>query len=143
MRPWRRTASALVDHAQERRDTARRAGLARTIGTRTRPPEKTSPSGGNASLPGRANSPRWLPRATRFQRSSSGWFPTPAPIITAGFKRAAEIYQGKFQRHTETLLYAVLPAAIIALGLMIAAQGYMAISSIAPFLKSLMSVDGM
>ena len=35
--------------------------------------------------------------------------------ITAGFKRAAEIYQGKFQRHTETLLYAVLPAAIIAL----------------------------
>jgi type IV pilus assembly protein PilC len=63
--------------------------------------------------------------------------------ITAGFKRAAEIYQGKFQRHTETLLYAVLPAAIIALGLMIAAQGYMAISSIVPFLKSLISVDGM
>lgn len=63
--------------------------------------------------------------------------------LTAGFKRAAEIYQGKFQRHTETLLYAVLPAAIIALGLMIAAQGYLAISSIAPFLKSLMSVDGM
>jgi type IV pilus assembly protein PilC len=63
--------------------------------------------------------------------------------ITAGFKRAADIYQGKFQRRTETLLYAVLPAAIIALGLMIAAQGYMAISSIAPFLKSLMSVDGM
>ena len=63
--------------------------------------------------------------------------------LTAGFKRAAEIYQGKFQRHTETLLYAVLPAAILALGLMIAAQGYLAISSIAPFLKSLMSVDGM
>ncbi|MGC3958931.1 MAG: type II secretion system F family protein [Verrucomicrobiota bacterium] len=63
--------------------------------------------------------------------------------LTTGFKRAAEIYQGKFQRHTETLLYAVLPAAIIALGLMIAAQGYMAVSSIAPFLKALISVDGM
>lgn len=61
--------------------------------------------------------------------------------IATGFKRAAEIYQGKFQRHTETLLYAVLPAAIIALGLMIAAQGYMAVSSIAPFLKALINVD--
>ena len=59
--------------------------------------------------------------------------------LTTGFKRAADIYQGKFQRHTETLLYAVLPAAIIILGLMIAAQGYMAISSIVPFLKNLMS----
>ena len=59
--------------------------------------------------------------------------------LVAGFKRAADIYQGKFQRHTETLLYAVLPAAIIILGLMIAAQGYMAISSIVPILKSLMS----
>lgn len=61
--------------------------------------------------------------------------------LATGFKRAADIYQGKFQRHTETLLYAVLPAAIIALGLMIAAQGYLAISSIAPFLKALISVD--
>ena len=59
--------------------------------------------------------------------------------LVAGFKRAADIYQGKFQRHTETLLYAVLPAAIIILGLMIAAQGYMAISSMVPFLRSLMS----
>lgn len=61
--------------------------------------------------------------------------------LAAGFKRAADIYHGKFQRHTETLLYAVLPAALVALGLMIAAQGYMAISSIAPFLKALISVD--
>ena len=61
--------------------------------------------------------------------------------MTTGFKRAAEIYQGKFERHTETLLYAVLPAAIIILGLMIVAQGYMAISSIVPVLRSLMSVD--
>ncbi len=59
--------------------------------------------------------------------------------MVAGFKRAADIYQGKFERHTETLLYAVLPAAIIILGLMIAAQGYLAISSIVPFLRSLMS----
>lgn len=61
--------------------------------------------------------------------------------ITDGFRRAAEIYQGKFQRHTETLLYAVLPAAIIILGLMIAAQGYLAISSIVPFLKGLMTFE--
>ena len=59
--------------------------------------------------------------------------------MVAGFKRAADIYQGKFQRHTETLLYAVLPSAIIILGLMIAAQGYMAVSSIVPFLRNLMS----
>lgn len=59
--------------------------------------------------------------------------------MVAGFKRAADIYQGKFQRHTETLLYAVLPASIIILGLMIAAQGYMAVSSIVPFLRNLMS----
>jgi type II secretory pathway component PulF len=59
--------------------------------------------------------------------------------MVAGFKRAADIYQGKFQRHTETLLYAVLPASIIILGLMIAAQGYLAVSSIVPFLRSLMS----
>jgi len=61
--------------------------------------------------------------------------------IVNGFKRAADIYHSKFQRHTETLLYAVLPSAIIILGLMIAAQGYMAIASIVPYLRNLMSVD--
>ncbi len=93
-------------------------------------------AGGQGKFSEMANGSRAFPALFIWMVSNSG------ADITAGFKRAAEIYQGKFQRHTETLLYAVLPTAIIALGLMIAAQGYMAISSIAPFLKSLMSVDG-
>lgn len=94
-------------------------------------------AGGQSKFSEMANGSRAFPPLFVWMVSNSG------ADLTAGFKRAAEIYQGKFQRHTETLLYAVLPAAIIALGLMIAAQGYMAISSIAPFLKALISVDGM
>jgi type II secretory pathway component PulF len=62
--------------------------------------------------------------------------------LAAGFKRAAEVYQARAQYRTEAMLYAALPIAVLILGVMILAQGYLALSMMLPFVQLLGGAGG-
>lgn len=57
--------------------------------------------------------------------------------MTAGFERAAKIYDARADYRVEMFLYSILPVTILALGLMIATQIQPVIGTLAAFLNSL------
>ncbi|MCL4788743.1 MAG: type II secretion system F family protein [Verrucomicrobia bacterium] len=57
--------------------------------------------------------------------------------LTAGFQRAAEIYQSRAAYRTELALYAALPVAVLFLGAIILSEGYMLFSAFLVFVQFL------
>jgi type IV pilus assembly protein PilC len=57
--------------------------------------------------------------------------------LTAGFQRAAEIYQSRASYRTELLLYSVLPCSVLALGIIIIGQIKPVITVFATFMNAL------
>jgi type IV pilus assembly protein PilC len=56
--------------------------------------------------------------------------------LADGFRRAAEIYQGRSNYRTDLVLYATLPCSVLVLGLLIASQVAPVVSMMGLFLKS-------
>lgn len=61
--------------------------------------------------------------------------------ISAGFERAADVYNSRANYHGDVLLYSALPCSILALGLIIIAQMQPTISALVSFMNALGSVD--
>jgi type II secretory pathway component PulF len=57
--------------------------------------------------------------------------------LATGFHRAAEIYQARAAHRSEVLLYAALPLAVLALGLMILTQAWLMLSGFLVFIQLL------
>ena len=61
--------------------------------------------------------------------------------LAGGFKRAADIYQGRAMYRSELLLYSALPCSILALALMILAQIQPVFAALIGFLNALSNMD--
>ena len=55
--------------------------------------------------------------------------------LAAGFKQAAEIYQGRAEHRSEMLLYAALPLMVLVLAVIVLTQGWMLISGLLVFMQ--------
>ncbi len=62
--------------------------------------------------------------------------------LAAGFQRAAEIYQGRAAYRSEVLLYAALPLAVLALGVMVLTQGWLLLSGFLVFIQLMNGLSG-
>jgi hypothetical protein len=62
--------------------------------------------------------------------------------LTAGFERAAEIYQARAAYRVEMFLYSALPCSILALGTMIIAQVQPVVAAIISFINALCNPMG-
>ena len=62
--------------------------------------------------------------------------------VGSGFQRASEVYQSRANYRTEMLLYAALPCAVLALGLMIISQIWPALAVFSAMMQGLGSVSG-
>ena len=68
----------------------------------------------------------------------SVWIVTSAgEDLTAGFNRAAEIYQSRALYRTEVALYSVLPIASLFLGAVVISQAFLVISMFLPLVAML------
>ena len=62
--------------------------------------------------------------------------------VTAGFKRAAEIYHARAIYRTEVALFSVLPVASLFLGALVISQAFLVISMFLPLIAMLSNLSG-
>ena len=87
-----------------------------------RPPELNSPLAATARRRSGQIFAKWRQAESFFRRFLSGRFRNRDEDLTAGFQRAAEIYQSRASYRTELLLYSALPCSVLALGMVIMSQ---------------------
>ena len=62
--------------------------------------------------------------------------------LTAGFRRAAEIYHARALYRTEVALFSVLPVASLFLGAVVLLQGFLVMSMFMPMISLLNNLSG-